>query len=578
MHISLGQRPTMFRVATVAAIALCTVSPRFSTAQQFVNETNARLPAASPLEYSEQVDLADIDGDGDLDILFANGRGFGSPSLQETNRLYLNDGNGVFTDVTDARMAGITGFTRDVEFADIDADGDLDLLIVNAFNNQPRMLINDGNGFFADETGSRLPAAVIGGSDADFGDVDDDGDLDIIFTNSGSSPFGAGVDRLYINDGTGVFTDETAARLPGSAVSQSIDCDFFDMDGDLDLDLVMVHRDPASQLWENDGSGNYTNVTAGRLPSDGSGTYSIDPGDIDGDGDLDLLVVRGSNDRIFRNNGGGVFTDITATAIPVNPFQDDNDGDFFDYDADGDLDFAIARLGSGGERIYQNNGSGVFTLQSGIITVISDSSLDIEFGDVNGDGRVDIVTAQGESGSFRNRIYINQTGAVDTTPPTFPNMTALSPTNNTAGPYVVKASIRDNITSDNNFFDRGVYLHYTVGAGQPNTLPMTWVGGDLYRGEIPGLAAGSSVSYWVTATDFAGNTGTSPTAAFPVFGGLLGDGDGDNDLDLEDVGGFFDCVTGPIGQVTPACRTYDFDGDQNVSFDDFAWFQLAYGS
>ncbi len=567
-------RPSIV-IMVVAVVGSCLTYPTGAYAQQFVEDTSARLPAASPLEYSEQVDLADIDGDGDLDILFANGRGFASPQLQEENRLYINNGDGVFTDETDARMADVTGYTRDVEFGDLDNDGDLDCLIVNTFNTQSRLLINNGSGVFTDQTGDRLPTATLGGSDADFGDVDNDGDLDIILTNSGSSPFGSGVDRLYINNGSGVFADQTASRLPGSSVSQSIDCDFFDMDGDLDLDLIMAHRDPISQLWENDGAGIFTDVTSGNLPPEGPCTYSFEVADIDGDDDLDLLAVRGSNERIYRNDGTGSFVEITKTALPNNPLQDDNDGDFLDIDNDGDLDIAIARLGSGGERLYLNDGAGVFTLTPGLITVLSDSTLDIEFGDLNGDGRRDIVTAQGESGSFRNRIYINN-GPVDNRAPTFHGITQIPNTADTISPHAVRAVIRDGMTSDNNFFDRGITLHYRVGIGRPNLLPMRYAGGDHYRAEVPGLAAGSVVTYWVTATDWAGNSGTSAASLFVVTGGVLGDSDGDNYVDLNDTEQFQACVSGPGGGIAPECATFDFDGDGDVDNADFRLFQLAF--
>ena len=90
----------------------------------------------------------------------------------------------------------------------------------------------------------------------------------------------------------------------------------------------------------------------------------------------------------------------------------------FDYDNDGDLDLLIARLGSGGERVYNNDGNGNFTQVSGVVQVVNDSSLDIMVADLNGNGKFDIVTAQGESGSFVNRIYIN-TGPADTFEPLF---------------------------------------------------------------------------------------------------------------------------------------------------------------
>jgi hypothetical protein len=546
--------------------------PTAAWGQQFDEDTNARLPAPSPLEYSEQVDLADVDGDGDLDIMFANGSGFASPSQQQRNRLYINDGTGVFTDESlDRTPIALVGFTRDVEFGDVDDDGDLDLLIVNTFNTQSWLLINDGTGNFTHDAGA-LPISNFSGSDADFGDVDDDGDLDIIFTNTGTSAFGTSLDRLYINDGTGTFTNESAARLPGVAVAESIDCDFADIDGDLDLDLVMGHRNGRSQLWRNDGDGNFTDITLANLPNDGSGTYSVDPGDIDGDGDLDILVVRGSSELAFQNDGTGDFVNVAGTAIPNNPFQDDNDGDFFDFDNDGDLDYVIARLGSGGERIYRND-NGVMNLTSGMITVISDSTLDIEPGDVNNDGRLDIVTAQGESGNFRNRIYIGS-GPIDTVPPNFANIAELADTPNTSNPHIVRASVRDGISNDNNFPDRGATLSFRVGNGPTQTNSAKWVGGDVYRGEIPPLAAGSVITYSMSVTDWAHNTGVSDEHTFTITGGVLGDEDGDSDVDLNDVDAYFECAGGaPDGGN---CAAFDFDGDGDTDFSDYGGLQIAY--
>lgn len=563
-------------VVSVFASAAVIFAVKPTSAQPFVEETDARLPGPTPEEYSEQVDFADVDGDGDLDIAFANGAGFSAPQQQQLTRLYINNGTGVFTDQTATRLPGTLGYTRDVEFGDVDQDGDLDCLVVNTFNTLSRLLINNGLGFFADETATRLPLVAFSGSDADFGDVENDGDLDIIFTNAGTTAFGAGQDKLYLNNGAGVFTDGTAGRLPVQMIAESIDCDFADVDGDLDLDLIMAHRNASSRLWRNDGTGQYTDITDTNLPAAGSGTYSIDVGDIDGDIDLDLLIVRGTTDRVFRNNGAGVFTDVSATALPSNPSQDDNDGDFLDLDNDGDLDMAIAHLGAGGERFYVNNGAGVFSLTPGMITVVNDSSLDIEFGDLTGDGRLDVVTAQGESGNFRNRIYINHAQAADTRAPTFPLMTQLPDTSQTTGPYVVRAVIRDAMTSDNNFFDRGVWLRYRVDDAPVQTVRMRYSGGDLYRGVIPGLGAGSRVTYACRATDWAGNTGESNARSFQVTGGILGDGDGDGDIDGEDMGIFLHCFTGPDHPRVPECAAFDRDGDVDVDFADFSGFQRAF--
>jgi len=100
-------------------------------AQQFVDQSVARLPDL--LEYTSQAAIADVDGDGDLDIAFANGRGFSSATLQEQVRLMINNGSGVYTDESIARLGVLLGYGRDVEFGDVDGDGDLDLATANDF-------------------------------------------------------------------------------------------------------------------------------------------------------------------------------------------------------------------------------------------------------------------------------------------------------------------------------------------------------------------------------------------------------------------------------------------------------------
>jgi hypothetical protein len=212
-------------------------------------------------------------------------------------------------------------------------------------------------------------------------------------------------------------------------------------------------------------------------------------------------------------------------------------------------------------------------LLAGAITVVSDSTLDIEIADLDGDGAVDIITAQGESGSFLNRAYTNL-GAADTLAPTYHGMTELDDTSDTAGPYVVRAVIRDGIINDNNFYARETVLNYDIGGGTI-TVPLRWAGGDHYRGEIPGQPAGTMVDYWVGATDWAGNASESGMMSFSVGGGN-GDSDGDGDVDLTDFANFQLCFTGPGGAAGPGCGAFDFDGDGDVDLADFGSFQLAF--
>lgn len=549
--------------------------PHLSWGQQFVDGTATRFPTQS--EYSSQVAIADVDGDGDLDVAFANGRGFSSAQTQEQVRLYLNNGMGFFTDVSVARLGTLTGYGRDVEFGDIDNDGDLDLFVANDFNTAPQLLTNDGLGFFTNVSATQLPNITLGSSHACFGDVDNDGDLDLWVTNGGSSRFGAGQAQLWFNDGTGTYTNMTSTNVPQQLVGEPMDCIFGDVDGDLDLDMVEGHRNGQSKLYRNLGnsSGNFFDVTTNNLPAD-SATYSYDFGDLNGDGHLDLLGANSlpgsSREALFINNGTGTFVNETSLWLTNanNPNIDDNDSKFFDFDNDGDLDFVIASLsGSSSERFYRNNGTS-FTLLSNAITNIPDSSLDIELGDLDGNGTLDIVTAQGESGAFQNRIYMN-TGPADTIPPTFPRMDELADTDVTTGPYVVRCVIRDSMTSDHNFFPDDANLIYSTG-GPDVVVPLRWSGGDVYRAEIPGQPGGTTITYHFAASDHNGNDGVSASWTFSITGGLpqfeRGDCNDDGSFNVADAV-FLLGVLFPTGAPIPtacadACDAND-DGSTDIS-------------
>ncbi len=515
--------------ATWISIALPTMVCAFATlpttAQQFTDQTATNFPPPSN-EYSNQVAIADLDGDGDLDIAFANGAGFGTAAAPQMLRLYINNGAGLFADESAARTGSLTAIARDIEFGDVDGDGDLDIAIAQDFARQPLLLINNGSGIFTNETATRMPTINLGSPHCAFGDVDNDGDLDLVFANGGSSRFGTGLTQLFINNGAGVFTNATATQLPAALVSSPMDVIFGDVDGDLDLDLLVDSRSSSTKLFLNDGAGLFSDATAGAWPGDGS-TYSFDFGDIDNDGDLDVLGVNSLSSRegLYVNNGSGLFVEMSAALLPGanNPNFDDNDSKFLDYDNDGDLDFIVARL-LGPERIYRNDGAS-FTLTTAVIQSVSSSSLDIEVGDLDGDGDFDLVTATGESGAFANRIYLNS-GPADTMAPTIAQVESLPNTSDTAGPYAIRAAVRDGMTSDHGFFPTDIKLSVTVDGGAPFFVPLRWAGHDVYRGEIPGQASGSVIAYHVVVTDFAGNTNTGSPLSFSInpIGDLNGDG------------------------------------------------------
>ncbi|MHC4993249.1 MAG: hypothetical protein ACYTGC_19955, partial [Planctomycetota bacterium] len=203
-----------------------------------------------------------------------------------------------------------------------------------------------------------------------------------------------------------------------------------------------------------------------------------------------------------------------------------------------------------------------------------DAMLEVMVADFDSDGRADIVTGQGEAGSFQNRIYMNVSGPADTIPPDVQRTEQLDDTCDVAGPYPVRTAIFDGITSDRGFFDRGVVLNYAVDGGPVQQVPMKWVGNSIWRGEIPGQRAGSHVEYSVAARDYALNEGTGPTLDFTITtldGDLNGDGQVGVDDQVQVILGW-----GPCPEPPADCLA-DLDGDGIVGVNDLLIVILGWG-
>jgi len=275
--------------------------------------------------------FADYDRDGDLD-LFVSHWNTVRPVDASTLSLWRNDGTGVFTDVSIASRVGaaigsrepgaqfIVDYTFTSNFADLDGDGDADLLLAADFGTS-RVLRSEGDGTFTDVT-----SAVISdenGMGAAIGDYDNDGDLDW-FVSSIADPngvsegfWGTTGNRLYRNNGDGSFADATdAAGVRDGSWGWAATFADFDNDGILDLCQVNGYGpldDPAVAEFHSDATRLFVGRGDGTFEEDAAAVGAADRGqgrgvaafDYDRDGDLDLLIANSEQaPRLLRNDGG----------------------------------------------------------------------------------------------------------------------------------------------------------------------------------------------------------------------------------------------------------------------------------
>jgi len=299
-----------------------------------------------------------------------------------------DDQDTLYQDVTSTHLPSLGGlFTMDVALADFDGDGDIDALLAIEFG-QNRLLLNDGNGRFTDATSGRLPSASHDSEDIAVGDFDGDGDLDAFVVSEDDR-----TNEYYVNDGTGRFTP---GEIPVTGTSNGVVTGDIDADGDLDLIVGNAGRE---FVLVNDGSGGWTDEAASRIPPEvGETTQDVELGDVDGDGDLDLLIGNEDGNRLLLNDGNGFFSDGTSEWLPIRPnAEETREADFGDVDGDGDLDVLFANTNSSvpgadpANRILLNQSNRFVDGTDAALPAGARRNFDGEFWDVDGDGDLDIV-------------------------------------------------------------------------------------------------------------------------------------------------------------------------------------------
>lgn len=358
----------------------------------YQNVTTTNLPFQDLGGPSMDVEFADVDKDGDLDIIIA--------CEFCRNILLINDGNGKFTNESDWRLPFSTHDSEDIGLGDFDCNGWVDIIIVSEDDQIHELYLNRGNGFF-DDASNRIP--VTGESNTVVvNDFNKDGFPDILLSNGSNLV-------MLINDRTAHFINETSSRLP-NLFGTTQDMELGDVDNDRDLDLL-VANEGIDWLLVNDGMGHFTDESNARLKytETQERTREGDFGDVNNDGFLDILFANeffsgaaneSRRDRLLLNDKTGRFTEAPESQFPLDK-DDAFDGDFLDIDRDGDLDIITANCDIFGNSIavpygiYLNDGNGSFTrVQSGVLPPDTiGCGFDIEFADLNKDGIKDLYIA-----------------------------------------------------------------------------------------------------------------------------------------------------------------------------------------
>jgi hypothetical protein len=475
--------------------------------------------------WTNKVEIADLDGDGRPDLLFANGGSYSTPGTPEPNQVFLNAGQGRFTEAT-ARVLGATpDLARVIKARDLNADGLVDILVGTTYQTQSRLYLGTGKGAFREVTATHLPAQPLSVGDLEPGDVDGDGDLDLVLADWGPGDAMSnegGRTRLWLNDGQARFVDATDGRLPDVRVRFSWDLELVDVEDDGDLDvLVSCKRCAGSLLFRNDGTGRF--VEDGRALPAYTNNYEFEAMDLDGDARLDLVTVNdgdiagedGSSRRehVFRNDGKGRFRDATTAWWPAaaNVGEDDNVVAFLDVDADGDADFVIGSL-SGPDRLLVNDGTGRLSLVTDAFDgAPTPGTLGLALADLDGDHRLDVVQGQGEHPkATEERVFSGRGVAVDTVPPVITHVTRATAPGD--GASFVRARVHDRKSPSLAVEWRAVEVEWRPAGDGVRRVAMRWVGEYLWRADWPADVP-AATPFRVCATDAAGNAACAGPAA-----------------------------------------------------------------
>ncbi len=284
---------------------------------------------------SDGASFADCDNDGDMD-------GFVVNWYNVNNMFYLNNGSGTFTKIDTGKIVNDAGYSETAAWGDYDKDGSVDVYVTNSGGGGKEFLYhnNGANNFTKITVGPAVNDPPLSRS-VNWTDIDGDNDLDLFLTNEVNQN-----ESIFRNDGGGTFVKLTGGPLltnTGNTMSGS----WGDMDNDGDLDVFLANDQSFNALFRNNGAFSFTKITTDTVVKTPSRSFSSAWSDIDNDGDLDLFVTNsfGTTKKqlnfFYLNTGSGSFVRNT-TDIIANDSAWSYGCAFADYDNDGFEDLAVA--------------------------------------------------------------------------------------------------------------------------------------------------------------------------------------------------------------------------------------------
>jgi hypothetical protein len=343
-------------------------------------------------DRTNAIAVADLDGDGDIDLVIAN------VNREDPIQILLNQGNGTFEEEDVVIPFGVKFIPMALAVADMDGDGQLDILIGTGLDNPNYLVQNQGSGSFrivegafdeAEDDKSTFSIAV--------SDVNGDGRVDVIIGTSNNEYYDTAHIQVLLNKEVIKYLEAWDA-IPGGDLFRTVAIAVADLDGDGLPDLVVGKDEQPNQVLLNQGDGTFQEVLS-DVSSGDTKTAAVAVGDLNGDGLLDIVIGnKNEKNQLMLNQGDGTFRESDL----VSPGDDHTTAlALADVNGDGHFDILVGNDSSSPNQVFINKGDGTFVEVDGAIPGDFDTFA-IAVADFNNDGFIDIVI--GNNGGYYGNV------------------------------------------------------------------------------------------------------------------------------------------------------------------------------